>query len=86
MRILVWRKEKLIWESVAALSDSLTHKAGFTSQYSMRKLDMRINLPEAIRNVVTPVATPRSVRPGVFLTHFAPGRQRPYHSLTNRFF
>ncbi len=60
-----------------------------------------INPPEAIWNLVTkvatpqsvgpgffnPVATPWSVRPGFFfLTHFAPGRQRPYHGVTDLFF
>ncbi len=66
--------------------------AGFTN---------KVNPPEVIRNLVTPVATPRSVRPSFFnpsghttvcqtgfsfLTHFAPSRQRPYHGLTYRFF
>ncbi len=59
------------------------------------------NPPEAIWNLVTPVATSRSVRPGFFnpsghitvcqtgvffLTHFASGRRRPYLGLTNRGF
>ncbi len=58
-----------------------------------------LNPPEAIRNSVTPLATPRCDRPGFltpiatppsvrlgsfFLSPFASERQRPYHGFTDR--
>ncbi len=42
---------------------------------------LKVNPPEAIRNLVTPVNTPRSVRPGFF---FKP--QWPHHGLSDQVF
>ncbi len=65
------------------------------------KAGLCVNPPEAIRNFVTPLATPGSDRTGFcnlnghttvcqtgvfFLSQFASERQKPYHSLTDRGF
>ncbi len=67
------------------------------NSYRFPQFLKNINPPEALRNLVTPLATPRSDRPGffnpnghttvcqirVFLLQFASERQRPYHGLTD---
>ncbi len=70
-----------------------------TSQLANVPLPFLVNPPEAIRNLVTSVVTPRSARPGFFnpsghttvgetglffLTHFAPGRQWSYYGVTDQ--
>ncbi len=77
------------------------HKNIYT--FFLTKISPKINFnpPEAIRNFVTPLVTPRSDRLGFcnpndhttvcqtgvfFLSQFASERQRPYHGLIDRVF